>query len=135
MSVSTEGMTAGTRLLPAPPTPRTDYAVSSPFSRGICCLSILAHIHGSIGWRLAFAHAEPHFRRANLLIDAISHLFQLDERGYGFEKRLVCQEGITRWHHQSRQRDTELVGYLGDLCCDRGLGIRDAEGTEIGRLM
>jgi hypothetical protein len=42
-------------------------------------MTILIHIHRSIDWRLAFAHAEPHFRRTNLLIDAISHLFQLDE--------------------------------------------------------
>jgi hypothetical protein len=53
--------------------------VSPPFSGGIWWLSILVQIHRSIDWRVTLAHAEPHFRRANILINAISHLFQLDE--------------------------------------------------------
>jgi len=109
--------------------------MSPPISRRLWHLSVLVHIHGPLGWRLAFAHAQPHFRRANILIYAVDHLFQLDERGDGFEKRLVCHEGVARRHHQPRQRNAELGRYLRDLCRDRRLGVRDAEGTEIRRLV
>ena len=124
-----------TCLLPAPPTARADHAMSPPFIRRIWHLPVLIHLHGHLGRGFAFAHSQPHFTRANILIHAVGHLFQLDERGDGFEQRLVVRERIARRHHQPRRGDAELGGYLGNFGRDRGLGVRDAKGAQVRRLV
>src|SRR5260221_505671 len=74
-----------TYLFPAPPTARADHAMSPPFIRRIWRPSVLIHIHGHLGRGLAFAHPQAHFCSANILVHAVGHLFQLDERGEGVD--------------------------------------------------
>ena len=124
-----------TCLLPAPPTARADHAMSPPFIRRFWRLSVLIHLHGHLCRSLAFAHSQTHFTRANILIHAVGHLFQLDERGDGLEQGLVVRERIARRHHQARRGDAELSGDLRNFGRDRGLGVRDAKGAQVRRLV
>jgi hypothetical protein len=98
-------------------------------------MPVLVHIHTRFSWRLTLAHPQPYFRRAYLLIYAIGNLLHLDERGDGFEERLVVRECVACRHDEPRESDAELGGDLGDLCRDCRLGVREAEGPEVRRLV
>jgi len=122
-------------LFPATSTAGTDYTLRPPFGRRVWSLRVLVYIHTRFSWRLALAHSQPYFRGAYLLVYAIGDLLHLDERGDGFEERLVVRKGVARRHDEPREGDAELGGDLGDLCRDRRLGVRKAEGPEVRRLV